>query len=79
MHPLAPNLKDFTDEELMDKINEIYRKIGRTRGNYQLMNQLSMMLETYQSEFNARQDQKLKEALGEVSEEEFYSDKIDIS
>ena len=78
MHPLAPNLKNMTDQEIMDKLNEIHRKLAQSRGNYHLMNQVQMMLQIYQEEFNKRMAEREKEALEELGDD-FYSDKINVS
>lgn len=78
IHPLAPKLDDLTEEELVNKINELYAKINRTRGNYQLYNQVSLMLETYKEEFNKRTLEREKELVEQMGGEDFYSDKIKI-
>lgn len=78
-HLLAPNIKNLSDDELVNKINELHRKATLSRGNYNLLGQVQMMIEHYQGELHARYAQREKEAMEELGDEDFYSDKIDIS
>jgi hypothetical protein len=55
-HPLISNLDSLTDQELLDKVNELHKKLGiayRT-GNEYLCNQLRMAIESYQSKYQDR-------------------------
>jgi hypothetical protein len=55
-HPLISNLDSLTDQELLDKVNELHKKLGiayRT-GNGYLCNQLRMAIESYQSKYQDR-------------------------
>jgi hypothetical protein len=55
-HPLIPNLDDLTDQQLLDKITELNKKLGialRT-GNAYLCNQLRMAIESYQNKYQER-------------------------
>jgi len=52
-HPLIGNLDSLTEQELLDKIAELNRKLGiayRT-GNGHLCNQLRMAIESFQSKY----------------------------
>ena len=52
-HPLIPNLDALTEQELLDKISELNRKLGiaYTTGNAYLCNQLRMAIESYQNKY----------------------------
>lgn len=55
-HPLISNLDGLTEQELLDKVNELNKKLGiayRT-GNGYLCNQLRMAIESYQSKYQER-------------------------
>lgn len=55
-HPLIPNLDSLTEQELLDKITELNKKLGiayRT-GNAYLCNQLRMAIESYQTKYQER-------------------------
>lgn len=71
-HPLVSNLDDLSTEQLLDKVNELTKKLGiasRT-GNAYLCNQLRMALESYQNKYN----EKLRGGPGTA-----FDDVIDIS
>ena len=53
MHPLAGDLTQFKDSEIESKINDLTRKYFSTY-NFELQQQISMMLETYKSEMANR-------------------------
>jgi hypothetical protein len=61
-HPLLGNIDHNTPEELLDRINELQKKlsIAYRIGNHDLCNQLRMALETYQNKYNekSRRDDK---------------------
>jgi len=55
-HPLISNLDTLTEQELLDKVNELHKKLGiaaRT-GNGYLCDQLRMAIESYQSKYQDR-------------------------
>ena len=52
-HPLISNLDSLTEQELLDKVNELNKKLGiayRT-GNGHLCDQLRMAIESYQTKY----------------------------
>ena len=53
MHPLAGDLTQFKDSEIESKINDLTRKYFSTY-NFELQQQISMMLDTYKSEMANR-------------------------
>jgi len=71
-HPLIPNLDDLTEQQLLDKITELNRKLGiaYNTGNGYLCNQIRMAIESYQTKY---QD-KLRKSPGTE-----FDDIIDIS
>jgi hypothetical protein len=61
-HPLLGNIDHNTPEELLDRINELQKKlsIAYRIGNHDLCNQIRMALETFQNKYNekSRRDDK---------------------
>jgi len=61
-HPLVTNLNDLTEEQLLEKITELQRKlnIAYRTGNADLCNQIRMAIESFQSKYNdkIRRDDK---------------------
>jgi hypothetical protein len=55
-HPLIANLDSFSAEELLEKINELNKKlnIALNTGNHYLCNQLRMAIESYQNKYNEK-------------------------
>ena len=52
-HPLILNLNDLTEEQLLEKINELQKKlsIAYRTGNADLCNQIRMAIESFQSKY----------------------------
>jgi hypothetical protein len=52
-HPLISNLDSLTEQELLDKIAELNRKLGiaHRTGNGHLCDQLRMAIESYQTKY----------------------------
>ena len=55
-HPLISNLDGLTAEELLEKVNELNRKlaIAYRMGNNDLCNQIRMAVETYQNKYQEK-------------------------
>ena len=55
-HPLVNSLDDLTTEQLLEKINELNRKLGIAyrMGNGHLCNQLRMAIESYQTKYREK-------------------------
>jgi hypothetical protein len=55
-HPLIPNLDSLSADELMEKINELNKKLGIAYkvGNHHLCNQICMALENYQNKYQEK-------------------------
>ena len=55
-HPLVTNLNDLTEEQLLEKITELQRKlnIAYRTGNAYLIHQVQMALETYQTKYTEK-------------------------
>lgn len=55
-HPLIPNLAELTDQQLLDKITELNKKLGIAykTGNGHLCNQVRMAIESYQNAYQER-------------------------
>jgi hypothetical protein len=55
-HPLIKNLNELSNQELLDKISELHKKlaIAARSGNGHMCNQIRMALESYQNQFNEK-------------------------
>lgn len=63
-HPLISDASSLTDQELSDRISNLYKKISiaRRTGNGYLVNQVQMALESYTREYHMRLDEQYKKA-----------------
>lgn len=63
MHPLTPDLSKLNNDELFKKIGELKQKLGQAAqfGQYDIINQLNMILEDYQNEAAIRNQKLLQE------------------
>lgn len=79
MHPLTPDLSKLSDQELNDKIRELSAKLGQSYrlGNGQLIGQISMILEDYQTELTRRQRLELEKLM--ANNQDKFKGIIDIS
>ena len=50
MHPFTPNLSNMSDDELLEKINELYSKMRIVMNNPPAFNQMQMLMRDYQVE-----------------------------
>ena len=52
-HPLVSNLNDLTEEQLLEKVTELQRKlsIAYRTGNADLCNQKRMAIESFQTKY----------------------------
>lgn len=71
-HPLIPSLDELTEQQLLDKITELNRKLGiaYNTGNGYLCDQIRMAIESYQTKYQ----EKLRKSPGTE-----FDDVIDIS
>jgi hypothetical protein len=55
-HPLIRNLNDLSNQELLDKISELHKKlvIAARTGNGHMCDQIRMALESYQNQYNEK-------------------------
>jgi len=55
-HPLIPNLDQISAEDLLDRINELNRKLGIAYniGNHDLCNQIRMAIESHQTKYQEK-------------------------
>ena len=77
MHPLAPDLTELKDDELVKKISELSQRLSQSYryGHGALAQQIHMLLEDYQAELGRRQQKQLEEML---SKNKQFKDIIDI-
>jgi hypothetical protein len=73
-HPLIPSLDDLTEQQLLDKITELNKKLGiaYNTGNGHLCNQIRMAIESY----NVKYQEKLQESYKKSDVD--FGDKIKI-
>lgn len=72
MHPFTPDLTGLTDEELTEKINELYSKMRMLAGNPPVYQQLVSLLDDYKNEQALRMSKQREEL------DERLSKKVDI-
>ena len=63
MHPLSPNLTEYSDAELQKKQSDLVARLNYAYkfGNVNMVRQIQMMLEDYQLEIAARHRKTLEE------------------
>ena len=63
MHPLSPNLRDLSDDDLHKKLAELNKRFMQAYriGPFQIIPQLQMLIEDYNSEVSRRNAEKMKE------------------
>ena len=82
MHPLAPDLKNLTLEELNSKYNELTKRFNQAYrfGPVGIIPQIQMMMEHYQVEISERNRKQLEEMNKKAEESgKGYKGIIDIS
>lgn len=85
MHPLAPSLKDVSDQDLYKKYNDLLARLNQAWrfGPQGLVPQIQMMMDHYKSEISERsskQQQEMAERAvkGKGKDGKGYSGVIDI-
>lgn len=78
MHPLAPNLSEFTDDELHKKYGDLQSRLmfAYRMGHSEMVGQLQLLMGEYQFEIQKR-NQKMLEELQQHSKN--FKDKINIA
>jgi hypothetical protein len=63
MHPLTPSLSGLSDDELMNKVNELTSKLNAAArmGSFGMTDQLRMILDDYQHESQIRHQRLMDE------------------
>ena len=63
MHPLTPDLSDLNDAELAKKINDLTIRLNQAYrfGNYQLTEQVQMLMGDYTAEQSRRYQKTMEE------------------
>ena len=63
MHPLAPDLSELSNDELLTKYNELNTKfMMASRTGSGVIMQMNMLLEDYRAELRRRQEKMLSDA-----------------
>lgn len=77
-HPLAPNLSTLSEEDLVQKLGDLHKRMNiASRTNHHLANQIYFLIDDYQQEYNHRLQKKDQEIMDELGGD-FFSDKIDV-
>lgn len=65
MHPLTPDVTSLSDQELQKKCNELLTKMNQSysMGNIDLVSQIQMIYEEYNSEMMRRQQKAYTEMM----------------
>jgi len=66
MHPLAGNLSEIKLSDLESKVTDLTKKYFMTQ-NMEARKQISMLLDSYKSELNQRQQAALKKIMDDKS------------
>jgi hypothetical protein len=77
MHPLLDSLDGLSNEEVQKKHGEIMQKLNQaySMGNRHLINQLNMIMESYQEELNKRNKKMFDDLAGK---DDKFKDLIDV-
>jgi len=77
MHPLIDKLDGLSNEEVQKKHGEIMQKLNQAYGmnNQQMIQQLNMIMESYQEELNKRNKKMFDDLAGK---DDKFKDLIDI-
>lgn len=77
MHPLLDELSGLSNEEVQKKHSEIMQKLNQAygMGNQMLINQINMIMESYQEELNKRNKKMFDDLAGK---DDKWKDLIDI-
>lgn len=59
-NPLVPDLTQFTDRELVDKIEELWRRAAGMRQYYAVHQQLQTLIYQYTAELDRRRNTTLR-------------------
>ena len=75
MHPLSPNLRDLSDDDLNKKLADLNKRFMQAYriGPFQIIPQLQMLIQDYNEEIsrrNAVKMQELQEKLDKASKKE---------
>ena len=67
-HPLIPNLDDLSEQQLLDKITELNKKltIAYNTGNGHLCNQVRMAIESYQNKYQEKLRKKPDDGFNDI-------------
>lgn len=82
MHPLAPNLSELTMDELLQKYNDLTRRLNQAYrfGPQSIVPQIQMMQAHYMNELTERNTKQMEEMNKRASESgKGYKGIIDIS
>lgn len=61
MNPFTPNLKDLSDDELLSKINELYKKMRMMMNNPPVYHQMQSIMHDFQMEQQLRIEKRKQE------------------
>lgn len=78
LHPLATDASELTDSELDKKVQELSKKLmmANRMGNFELIQQVQMLLNDYQEAQRTRERKQLEETLRDNDSD--FDDIIDV-
>ena len=81
MHPLAPNLSGESNDALMQKYNDLQKRLNQAwrYGPTSIIPQIQMMLEHYRAELTERNRKQIEELTQKQQDGKGYKGVIDIS
>jgi len=73
-HPLIGDLTEFSDDEIRDKLNELYNKHIQAgqMGNRELLDQIQLVIQSYVSESEIRMKKQIEESAKAIEEGSGY-------
>ena len=77
-HPLITNVDDLSTQQLQERVTDLTKKLGIAyrMGNAQLIGQIQMALDTFQTKLKERQQAEYDRQMGKGKD---FGDRIDIS
>lgn len=71
VHPLISNLKELTDEEISEKLKQLYSKLSQAYGmnSRDLIDQVQLCIQSYTTEHDVRVKKQIEASAKAVAQE----------
>jgi len=71
VHPLIDNLKEQTDDEIANKLRELYSKLSQAYGmnNRDLIDQVQLCIQSYGAEHDFRTKKQMEKSAEAIAQE----------